>query len=65
MLMFIENPGWSRFVLDSLRTQVEHNLWKREIVIMWLKDAAAGASLVLFIASSFALASAMQAIIGG
>ncbi|HVU20853.1 MAG TPA: hypothetical protein VHE09_08995 [Rhizomicrobium sp.] len=39
-------------------------MWKREIVIMWLKDAAAGASLVLFIASSFALASAVQAIMG-
>jgi hypothetical protein len=54
----------SRFVLDTTRTQVEHDSWKREIVIMWLKDAAAGASLVLFIASSFALASAVQAIIG-
>ena len=54
----------SRFVLDSERTQVERISWKREIVIMWLKDAAAGASLVLFIASSFALASAVQALIG-
>jgi len=47
-----------------MRTQVEHYLWKREMTIMWLKDAAAGAGLVLFIASSFALASAVQAIIG-
>ncbi len=31
---------------------------------MWLKDAAAGAGLILFIASSFALANAVQAIIG-
>jgi hypothetical protein len=35
------------------------------MVIMWLKDAAAGASLVLFIASSFALANAVQALMGG
>jgi hypothetical protein len=54
----------SRFVLDSLRTQVEHISWKREIAIMWFKDAAAGAGLVLFIASSYALAGAVQAIIG-
>jgi len=54
----------SRFVLDKMRTQREHTSWKREFVIMWLKDAAAGASLVLFIASSFALASAMQVLIG-
>ncbi len=31
---------------------------------MWFKDAAAGASLVLFIVSSFALANAVQAMIG-
>jgi hypothetical protein len=38
------------------RTKVEQNPTKREIVIMWAKDAAAGAALILFMVSSFVLA---------
>jgi hypothetical protein len=42
-------------VLDG--TKVEQNPTKREIVIMWAKDAAAGAALIVFMVSSFVLAS--------
>jgi hypothetical protein len=42
-------------VLDG--TKVEQNSDKREIVIMWAKDAAAGAGLILFMVSAFVLAS--------
>ena len=38
-------------------TKVEQNPTKREIVVMWIKDAAAGAGLVLFMVSAFLLAS--------
>jgi hypothetical protein len=31
---------------------------------MWMKDAAAGAGLILFMVSSFALASGAQSILG-
>jgi len=33
--------------------------------MVWLKDAAAGIGLVCFVASSFALASALQAVMAG
>ena len=33
--------------------------------MVWLKDAAAGVGLMFFVASSFALASAAQAIFAG
>jgi hypothetical protein len=46
-------------VLDG--TKVEQNPTKREIVVMWLKDAAAGAGLVLFMVASFVLASGAHA----
>lgn len=46
-------------VLDG--TKVEQNPTKREIVVMWLKDAAAGAGLVLFMVTSFVLASGAHA----
>jgi hypothetical protein len=55
----------SRFVLDSLRTRVEHSLqMSREEVNMWAKDIAAGAGLLAFVACSFALATIAQAFVG-
>jgi len=42
-------------------TKVEQNPTKREIMIMWIKDAAAGAGLVLFMVSAFLLASGAHA----
>ena len=42
-------------------TKVEQNPTKREIVIMWIKDVAAGAGLVLFMVSAFVLASGAHA----
>ena len=42
-------------------TKVEQNPSKREILIMWAKDVAAGAGLVLFMVSAFMLASGAHA----
>jgi hypothetical protein len=42
-------------------TKLEQNPSKREIGIMWIKDAAAGAGLVLFMVSAFMLASGAHA----
>ena len=42
-------------------TKVEQNPTKREIRIMWIKDVAAGAGLVLFMVSAFLLASGAHA----
>jgi hypothetical protein len=42
-------------------TKVEQNPTKREIRVMWIKDAAAGAGLVLFMVSAFLLASGAHA----
>ena len=42
-------------------TKLEQNPTKREIVIMWAKDVAAGAGLVLFMVWAFVLASGAQA----
>jgi len=42
-------------------TKVEQNPTKREIRIMWIKDVAAGAGLVLFMVSAFVLASGAHA----
>ena len=42
-------------------TKVEQNPTKREILVMWIKDAAAGAGLVLFMVTSFVLASGAHA----
>ena len=47
-------------ILDG--TKVEQNPTKREIVIMWAKDAAAGAGLILFMVSAFVLASGAHAV---
>ena len=43
-------------------TKLEQNPTKREIVIMWARDAAAGAGLVLFMVSAFVLASGAHAV---
>ena len=48
-------------VLDG--TKVEQNPTKREIMVMWIKDAAAGAGLILFMVSSFVLASGAHAVV--
>ncbi len=48
-------------VLDG--TKVEQNPTKREMTVMWIKDAAAGAGLVVFMISAFLLASGAQAVI--
>ena len=45
------------------RTEIEQKPTKREIWIMWFKDAAAGAGLVAFMAASFAFASCAQGIL--
>ena len=45
------------------RTELEHIPTKREIRIMWLKDAAAGAGLVVFMISSFLLAGGAQMVL--
>ena len=42
-------------------TKVEQNTTKREIRVMWIKDVAAGAGLVLFMVSAFLLASGAHA----
>jgi hypothetical protein len=42
-------------------TKVEQNPTKREIRVMWIKDVAAGAGLVLFMVSAFLLASGAHA----
>ncbi len=48
---------WSRFVLDKTGTIREHqSLMDEEELMAWVKDAAAGAGLLIFIASSFVLA---------
>ena len=51
------------FVLDRTGTQEEHLRLKREMTIMWLKDAAAGVSLVVFVASSYLLVPVAQALL--
>ena len=54
----------SCFVLDKARTQREHiSRDQKEILIMWFKDAAAGVSLVVFVASSYLLVPMAQALI--
>jgi hypothetical protein len=47
------------------RTIEEHTLqMTREDLMAWMKDAAAGAGLLIFIASSFVLAAHMAVIAG-
>ena len=45
------------------RTELEHSPTQREITIMWLKDAAAGAGLIIFMVSSFVLAGGAQSVL--
>jgi hypothetical protein len=61
--MHVSNHVRSPFVLDRTRTQREHALQQREMMIMWFKDAAAGVSLVVFLASSYLLVPVAQAIV--
>ena len=49
-------------VLDG--TKLEQNSTKRETAIMWIKDAAAGAGLILFMVSAFVLAGGAHAFLG-
>lgn len=44
-----------------MRTKVEQTS-KQEGRVMWIKDAAAGAGLVIFMVSSFVLASGAHAV---
>jgi hypothetical protein len=46
-----------------LRTELEQTLDKREITVMWIKDAAAGFGLVIFMVSSFVLAGAAHSVL--
>ncbi len=45
-------------------TKLEQNSTKREIAIMWIKDAAAGAGLILFMMSAFVLTSGAHVFLG-
>jgi hypothetical protein len=45
------------------RTEIEQKPIGREVWIMWFKDVAAGAGLVVFMAASFAFVSSLQAIL--
>jgi hypothetical protein len=45
-----------------IRTKLEQNSKTREAAIMWIKDAAAGAGLIIFMVSSFVLASGAHAV---
>ena len=47
------------------RTELEQIPTTRETAIMWLKDAAAGAGLVIFMVSSFLLAGGAQSLLSG
>ena len=44
-------------------TELEQKPTKREVTIMWLKDAAAGAGLVVFMISTFLLAGGAQMVL--
>ena len=49
-------------VLDG--TKLEQNSTKRETAIMWIKDAAAGAGLILFMVSAFVFTSGAHVFLG-
>jgi hypothetical protein len=49
-------------ILDG--TQVEQTSSKREQAIMWAKDIAASAGLILFMVSAFVLASGAHVLLG-
>jgi hypothetical protein len=48
---------------QAMRTKIERNSKNREAAIMWFKDAAAGAGLIIFMVSSFVLASGAHAVL--
>jgi len=62
----VEFHGNSITICSCVRTgtKVEQNPSKREITIMWAKDVAAGAGLVLFMVSAFVLASGAHIALG-
>ena len=45
-------------------TQLEQNSTKRETAIMWIKDAAVGAGLILFMVSAFVFTSGAHVFLG-
>jgi hypothetical protein len=45
------------------RTELEQTPTQREVAVMWIKDAAAGAGLIIFMVSAFALASGAHAVL--
>ena len=45
-------------------TQLEQNSTKRETAIMWIKDAAAGSGLSLFMVSAFVFTSGAHVFLG-
>jgi hypothetical protein len=47
----------------SCGTEIEQIPTKREIVMMWAKDAAAGFGLVMFMAASFVAAHGAQSLL--
>ena len=50
--------------LQPTRTYVERTPILSEGTVMWIKDAAAGAGLVLFMVSAFMLASGAHVVLG-
>jgi hypothetical protein len=74
-MTYQRNPEyWTRGVIQarnsitfcsciSFGTKVEQTSTRREIVVMWMKDAAAGAGLILFMVSAFVLASGAHAVL--
>lgn len=49
-------------ILDG--TKLEQTSSKRETTIMWIKDAAAGAGLILFMVSAFVFSSGAHVFLG-
>ncbi len=47
----------------SCRTEIEQTATKREFIMMWAKDAAAGFGLVMFMAASFLAAHGAQGLL--
>jgi hypothetical protein len=47
------------------RTEIEQKKIEWENIIMWIKDAAAGAGLIIFMVSSFVLAGAAHTFLAG
>jgi hypothetical protein len=45
---------------NSNRTEIEQISRKREMIMLWAKDAAAGVGLVVFMVAAFAVANGAQ-----